>query len=244
MEDKIKEFLTVNPELNGYGYGDGDGYGSVYGSGDGDGDGSGYGSGDGSGYGDGDGYGSVYGDGDGSGDGSGYGSGDGSGDGDGDGDGDGYGYGLKSLNNKNIYMIDGVQTIITNLRKNVANGFIVNKDLTLTNCYVVKGENTFAHGETIKMALSSLQEKLLIKSPVSERVLKFKEKFKSFSKKYNAKEFYQWHFFLTGSCEMGRSSFVKNHNIDLNKDSLTVHEFIELTINSYGSEVIRQLKTQ
>ena len=53
------------------------------------------------------GYGSGYG----SGDGSGYGSGDGSGYGSGSGSGYGSGDGLKSIINKKIYKIDGVNTI-------------------------------------------------------------------------------------------------------------------------------------
>ncbi len=233
----------------GSGYGSGDGYG--YGSGDGDGygygdgSGDGYGYGDGSGSGDGDGSGDGYGDGDGDGSGSGYGDGDGygSGDGSGDGYGDGYGSGLKTLNNQKIYLIDAVQTIIESVKGNVARGFIVNKDLTLQECYIAKGENTFSHGETLKKAVDSLQQKLLRNLPTEERIKKFKEKFKDFTEKFKAVEFYDWHFFLTGSCEMGRNSFVKNNGIDLENDLLTVNEFIQLTKNSYGGETINLLKS-
>ena len=68
---------------------------------------SGYGNGDGSGYGDG--YGS--------GDGYGYGNGDGDGYGDGSGYGYGSGYGedILEFENKKVYLVDNLPTIITNV---------------------------------------------------------------------------------------------------------------------------------
>ena len=116
--------------------------------------GFGYGYGSGDGYGDGDGYGSGYGSGLGSGDGSGYGSGLGSGDGSGYDD-------VKQLNGYEVYVIDDIQTIITSVRSDIAEGFILNADLTLSPCFICKGENLFAHGKTLHEAYTSLQEKLL-----------------------------------------------------------------------------------
>ena len=234
MEDKIKQFLNTG---SGYGYG----YG--YGSGDGSGDGSGYGYG--YGYGSGDGYG--YGSGDGSGDGSGYGYGDGSGDGSGYGSGDGYGYGsgdgsgVKSVNGNTIYIVDNIPTIITNVKGNIAKGFIFQSDLSLTPCFIVKGNNQFSHGSTLHEAFESLQEKLYDDSTEEERIDKFKENFSDFSKKYSAKELFVWHHILTGSCKAGRESFCRDKGIDVDNDKFTVYEFIELTRNSYGGEVIRKL---
>ena len=40
---------------------------------------------------------------------------------------------------------------------------------------------------------------------------------------------------------MGRESFMKNHEIKMD-DEFTVDEFIDLTINDYGSSVIEHLK--
>ena len=192
----------------------------------GSGDGSGYGDGDGSGYGSGDG------DGYGSGDGSGYGSGDGY----------GYGSGLKSIINKKIYTIDGVKTIFEHINKNVAKGKIVNGDLTTEDCYIVRGNNMFAHGETIKKAMQALQEKIYDSLDVDEAIAKFKEKFKQKNRKYNASDFYVWHHILTGSCEQGRINFCKNNNIDLKNGKYTVLEFIEITENSYCGDIIKRLK--
>ena len=200
--------------------GSGAGYGYGAGYGDGSGSGSGDGSGDGSGYGDGYGYG--YGDG------SGYGSGD--------------GYGLKYIMNKKIYKIDGVNTIFEHINKNVAKGKIVNGDLTTEDCYIVKGNNMFAHGETIKKAMQALQEKIYDSLDVDEAIAKFKEKFKQKNRKYNASDFYVWHHILTGSCEQGRVNFCKNNNIDLKNGKYTVLEFIEITENSYCGDIIKRLK--
>lgn len=140
LDDKVKAFLSVSD-----GSGDGSGNGSGYGYGSGYGDGYGYDSGNGDG--DGDGYGSGYGSGSGYGDGSGYGSGNGSGYGDGygngDGSGNGSGYGIKSFNGEKVYRIDGVNTIIHSVRGNTAHGEIVNDDLTLTQCYIVKQDGFF-----------------------------------------------------------------------------------------------------
>lgn len=218
MEDKIKQFLNT-------GYGDG------YGSGDGSGSGSGYGDGYGSGYGYGYGYG--YGDGSGSGSGSGYGYGSGSD--------DGYGDGVKSVNGNTIYIVDNIPTIITNVKGNIAKGFIFQSDLSLTPCFIVKGNNQFSHGSTLHEAFESLQEKLYDDSTEEERIDKFKENFSDFSKKYSAKELFVWHHILTGSCKAGRESFCRDKGIDVDNDKFTVYEFIELTRNSYGGEVIRKL---
>ena len=231
LEEKIKKWLKVDI---GYGYGDGSGTGSggVYGDGYGygtrysEGDGSGDGSGDGDGYGDGYGDGSGYG----------YGSSNGSGCGSGDGSGDGW----KSINGNKIYRIDNVLTIITHLNKNVAKGKILNRDLTTEDCYVVKGHNEFSHGKTIKEAMQSLEEKIFDNMDTEEAIEEFRKKFKD-GRKYKGTTFFKWHHNLTGSCLMGRESFVKNNEIDLNK-MYSVQEFIKLTENDFGGSVIRELK--
>jgi len=170
MEEKIKQFLKVgngngygSGSGSGYGYGDGSGFGYGYGDGDGSGSGSGYGDGSGYGYGSGDGsgYGSGDGFGDGSSDGSGSGSGVGSGYGSGygSGDGSGNGSGVMSFNDEKVFYVDGVATVFDNIRKNVAKGFILNKVLTLTPCYIAKSGNYFAHGETLRKAVSDAERK-------------------------------------------------------------------------------------
>ena len=77
---------------------------------------------------------------------------------------------------------------------------------------------------------------------IEEKIELFKERFPDVNKKYPVKDFYQWHHNLTGSCEMGRKSFAKNHRIDIENDMMTVKEFINLTENAYCGEVIKELK--
>ena len=223
LETKIKNFLNLSYGY-GYGYGSGDGYGSGYGSGYGYGDGSGYGYGSGDGYGDGYGYGSGYGYGDGSGSGSGSGS----------------GYGVKEVNGDTVYIVDDVLTIIKSVRDNIAQGFILQRDLTLTPCYVVKEQNRFAHGETLHDAFTALQEKLYDDSTEEERIEAFRKKFPKYDTPYPNRDLFAYHHVLTGSCRMGRESFCKDKGIDLD-GSTTVREFIELTKDSYGGDVICKL---
>lgn len=95
-------------------------------------------------------------------------------------------------------------------------------------------------GKTLKEALQSLQQKIFENMNTEEAIEKFKEKFEN-NKKYKGTEFYIWHHILTGSCKMGRDSFVKNHNLDLEK-KYTVKEFIKECEKDYGGEIIKQLK--
>ena len=217
LDEKIKAFLPVS-------YGDGSG------SGDGSGDGCGFGSGDGCGFGSGSGYG--YG--------SGSGDGDGSGSGDGSGDGYGSGDGIKSFNGEPTYRIDGVNTLICSVRGNTAHGAIVNNDLTLTPCYIVKQENVFAHGETLREAMEALREKLFEDMPEDARIDAFLRETDR-EKTYPTQYFYDWHHRLTGSCDMGRKQFAQDHGVDLEHGMMTLTEFLELTKDAYGGDVIRKV---
>ena len=232
---KILEFISSG---SGYGYGyhdnydngsgDGSGYGSGYGYGDSYGDGSGNGSGSGSG--DGYAFGDCYG--------SGYGSG--YGDYDGSGFGDCYGSNLKSINGKKIYMIDGIAITISHIHGNIAKGTIVNRDLTETPCYIVKEGKYFAHGKTLAEANAALQDKLFNKMPIEKRIAAFWKCHKK-GVKYPTKDFFEWHHKLTRSCLMGRQQFAKDHGVDLD-GAMTVEEFIALTKNSFGGDIIKRLE--
>ncbi len=223
LQERIERFLFVNS-------GDGSGYGS--GSGDGYGGGYGYGGGSGGGYG--------GGDGDGSGDGSGYGSGSGDGYGGGSGGGYGYGDGVKSLNGEIVVLVDEVPTIIRSICGNVARGAIVQSDLTLRDCWIVKQDGFFAHGDTLRGAMEAMRDKLMEDMPEDERIDAFLRETNR-KKPYPAQYFYDWHHRLTGSCDMGRKAFAKDHGIDLKDGTMTLHEFLELTKNAYGGKVIRRV---
>lgn len=237
LETRIKEFLSTTCgygsglgsgccffDNSGCGYGGGCGYGSFYYSGDGSGlgDGKGYIRGGGSGNGNGKGFGSD--------DGCGYGSGN--------------GFesrrGVKELNGENVHLVDCIQTIIKSVHGNIAQGFILNSDLTLHPCYIVKEQNKFAHGDTLHDAFTSLQEKLYDNSTEEERIEVFVKKFPNYDTPYPNRDLFAYHHVLTGSCCMGRESFCKDKGINLD-GSTTVRDFVSLTKDSYGSETIRRL---
>lgn len=207
--------VNCNPD-SGYGSSsDGDGYSIGNGYGDGGGSGSGYSDGDGFGNG----YGNSYSDG------SGYGY--------------SYSYGLKSLNDHPVDMIDDVPTILMRIIGNVAKGFIVRTDLSLAPTFVCKQGNTFAHGETLHKAREALLEKLFDNMPTEERIAAFCEEFKPGVKR-PAMDFFLWHHRLTGSCEQGRREFARQHDVDIDSDEMTPEEFFALTRYSYGGSIIRQ----
>lgn len=235
--ESVKKFVAVSYSC---GYGNGYGNGTSCGYGDGI-----FGCGNGTSIGDGAGYNYSHNCGSNSADGISKGSGfadginKGSGFGDGSGSGNGYGN-IKSFDGKDAYPIDGIQTIITAIFGNVAKGYILENDLTLTPCYVTKSGNTFAHGNTLKEAIDALHDKLFDDMPEEDRIAEF---FKTHSPgvKYPAKDLFVWHNRLTGSCEAGRMSFVRSHDIDLENDTFTIEEFVSLCKDSYGGETIKKL---
>ena len=178
-----------------------------------------------------------YGDGSGSGDGYGYGYGCGYGDGSGNGYGDG---GVKEINGHAVYVIDNTRTIITSIHGNVAQGFILEHNTKLVPCYIAKDNNHFAHGKTLREAFSSLQEKLYDDSTEEERIRAFKRKFPSYDTKYSNQDLFVYHHVLTGSCRMGRESFANSRGISLS-DKTTVREFVQLTKDAYGGDIIKKL---
>ena len=236
MEKKlIEEWLKVD-NGNASGFGFGSGYGFGFGSG------YGYGFGFGFGFGSGDGIGFGFGSGDGNGSGYGYGNGSGYGYGNGSGSGYGYGNGISKYNNHYVFIIDNISTIITSIHGNVAKGFILNKNLTLEKIFVAKGNNKFAHGKTLKEAVADLQEKIFDDLGIEEKIEMFNKQFNRFDK-YIGEEFYKWHHILTGSCTAGRNNFVRENNLDLKK-FYTVDEFIKITKDSYGGNIIKKLREE
>ena len=172
---------------------------------------------------------------------SGYGYGYGYGYGDGDGDGDGSGDGIPEFNGQKVYNIDGLATLIDSVHRNYAKGSILNSDFTLTPCWIARDGNFFAHGDTLADAVRDAAAKRLEKSPVEERIAKFRDEWPDPDVKIAALLLWEWHHILTGSCETGRNAFARDNGIDIQNDSFTVREFITLTKNAYGSDAIRKL---
>ena len=170
----------------------------------------------------------------GSGSGYGYGSGDGSGYGSGDG-------GLCEIDGQKVYLVDGVATIFTAIKGNVAKGFILQSDLTLTPCCIVKGHNLFAHGDDLHQAMAALRGKMFEDMPEEERIAEFIKEHPDKDKAYPNQDLFDWHNRLTGSCMAGRNAFVKDRGLSLDGET-TVTEFVRLTENTYGGDTIKALK--
>ena len=232
--EEVKRFLFIQNSNYGLDYGGNkgsdDGYGFGFGSGKGSdgGYGFGYGSSVGSGFGsersnDGSGFGSEYGFSPGPDFGFGYGNGD-----------------VIALNGNIVDYIDNVPTIIIQVHGNIACGYIVKEDLTLEPCFIAKVGNSFAHGKTLKNAVTDAKAKETKRLPIEERIEKFIEIFGPLDSEHTGKEFYDWHHILTGSCRMGRDGFCKSHNIDL-AQKYSVRYFLDITKDSYGSDVIKMI---
>ena len=246
--EEVQRFLTIqNP-----GFCDPD---SDFGSCDGSGSGDGAGScdKDGFGFGRGDGYctncGSCFSYGLGSGggynncSGVGFGFGNGAGSAIGSG-GDDFGFGaidIKSINGNTIDYVDNIPTIITQIRGDIARGYVVKKSLALEPCFISKVGNSFAHGWTLKEAVADATTKEMKRMPIEKRVEKFKEVVDSLDSKHTGKEFYDGHHILTGSCRMGRDGFCKAHKIDLDK-KYTVRYFLSITKNAYKGDIIELVR--
>lgn len=240
--EEIKRFITIDefPYSWGFGFGYGDGYT--------DGSGYGYGFSYGSGSVNGCGYNSDYAydhahD---SEDSCGYGCGYGRGSGYVDGSSFDLDYGdgrnVEYLNGQKVYKIDKIPTLIDSVHGNYAKGRILQGDLTTSSCFIAKKGNFFAHGETLKQAFADVVNKFMQSKPIEERIAEFNRKFPDRNKKYPAYEFFLWHNILTGSCLTGRKLFCEQNCIDYINGEYSVNEFIFLTRNAYGGEIIKKLE--
>lgn len=156
------------------------------------------------------------------------------------GSGSGDGSGISSINRLPVFVVDSIPTAFCVVKNNVAKGYIVRDDLTLEPCFVVKSGGTFAHGATLREAMSALRDKLFEGMPEEERIQAFVDAHKPGVPIPN-RELFDWHHRLTGSCLAGRRDFVSRMGIDMDGET-TPEEFIRLTEHAYGGEVIKKLR--
>ena len=171
--------------------------------------------------------------------GDGYGSG--SGDGSGSGSGSGSGDGVIQYCGYPVYWIDDTSTLIYRVRDNVAHGAILNGDLTFSDCVIVRDDAHFAHGKTLGEAMDALRDKTFDDMDEDERIDAFLEAFPDVDKPVPNRDLYDWHHRLTGSCTMGRDTFVRDRGIDMDGKT-SVRDFLKLVRDSYGSEIIRAVE--
>ena len=159
--------------------------------------------------------------------GSGYGSGDGS--------------GIKQYNHEKVWYVDDVPTLIDRVRGDIARGRIIKDDMTTEPCWIARVDNCWAHGRTAHLAMADAQGKAMETMPKVERMAKFITEFPTLDTETTVGELHRWHGILTGSCRMGRDNFAESHCLKM-EDAMTVRRFLEITEDSYGGDVIRELR--
>ena len=142
-------------------------------------------------------------------------------------------------NNKKYIKVDNMFTVIDSCKGNVYRVHSIGSDKVMY--LVTDGNNNWAHGDTLHQAHRDMNAKAMEKRPLKDRIDMFRKQFSDPDKKIPARDLYDWHHTLTGSCEAGRNHFAREHGIDIDKDSFTVREFISLTCKSYGSDAILKL---
>jgi hypothetical protein len=139
-------------------------------------------------------------------------------------------------------MVDEVDTLIDSVKGNVARGHIVNSDFSLSKTFIAKVGGSFAHGETIEKAMSDATRKHLEDASTEERVDEFLKQFDG-AADYSAEELMEGYRLLSGACEQGCLSFMKNKSI-IAADRFTLTQFVDIVLGAYspGDEAILILK--
>jgi len=140
-----------------------------------------------------------------------------------------------------MWEIDDIPTVLTNVRGNYAKGFIVNKDLTTTPCYVARVGAFYAHGDTLHRAVEDAKSKDMTARPVEERIAAFIAAYPTLDTECTGKALYEWHGILTGSCRAGRDAWCRDNGYDPKKARMTVREFCKQTQGAYGGAAIAKL---
>nr|DAH54525.1 MAG TPA: hypothetical protein [Caudoviricetes sp.] len=128
-----------------------------------------------------------------------------------------------------VQIIDDIETIILQRKKNVMKGLFLG---SLIPCYVVEKDGVYAHGATLKEAKESLIYKITDrnKSDYEDYTLDTEVTHEEAIKMYRV---------ITGACEMGTRNFVENV-LTKKKKKYTVREVIKLTKGQYGNETLKE----
>lgn len=136
----------------------------------------------------------------------------------------------------------GYEMVITGERRAEGGMRSVPRKDNTTMCFAETADGSFRLRPLyyVTDADKTVMEKVFEDMPEEERIAEFWKCHEN-GVKYPARDLYDWHHRLTGSCEMGRNTFAAEHGIDLNSDTFTVAEFVELCGKSYGGEIIQKL---
>ena len=83
--------------------------------------------------------------------------------------------GIKT-NSDEVFLVDNIETIIKSIKGNTAKGFIVETDLTLIPCFLVKANGLFAHGK-LQRSSKELRRKPFQELDEDERLDEFVKHF-------------------------------------------------------------------
>lgn len=153
-----------------------------------------------------------------------------------------YCWGITAINNDNLYDIGDLSILIDCIRKNYAKGRILKADLSTRPCYVARVGHFIALGDTLRQAVNEAQAEYLHNLPLAERIAKFNREFPNREVKVFASGLFLWHHILTGSCLEGRKAFCEEHGLNWKYGFYSVNDFIRLTRDAEGGDIIRILE--
>ena len=158
----------------------------------------------------------------------------------GSGSGEGEGYTLMILYGRIVHYIDGIPCLPVSAHGDtMAVDVIDEQDWTLSRAYVARWQGEAAHGETVRKAVEAARNKYFARMGPGEKKRQLLDLFAE-KGRLTVKELYAWHGRITGSCEFGRSRFQEEHGFK-DDDTLSLEEFVELTRNAYGGDLIASL---
>lgn len=146
---------------------------------------------------------------------------------------------FKSFDNRPVYYIDNIPCIFLSILNNVAKVLVIQDDYSTKKMYIAKSGSLFAHGDTKDGVLKSVNDKHLASLSFDQKKQEFVRLFKR-DAKYSNKLFFEWHYFLTGSCERGRLMFIKSHSIDLDGE-MSTYKFLSITKNEYNGHIMNDI---
>ena len=135
--------------------------------------------------------------------------------------------GVYSETGKKSIIADGILSEIISKKGNIYKVKNYNENKIT---YLIKEDNIFCHGETLKQAKDSLIYK------ISNRDTTIYKDWKLTDKK-ELKEIIKAYRVITGACESGTKYFCENNKLP---KELTIEEAIELTKNEYNSEKFKE----
>lgn len=172
--------------------------------------------------------------------------------GNGDSHGKGYGHGselfrdfintiidIKTYNGQSVYHLDNKLILFDSIKYGTVGKIriIDNLSLVAEDSWIYRYGNYYYIHKDLKIAKREAIKAYYHANGIEHAVSDFRKKF-NMKDKYKAEDFYEWHAYITQSCEEGREKFTKDNNISFD-DYMTVNEFLDLTRNTIGGDIIK-----